>query len=108
VNVGLSLSTKASADCNGPPAGAAFIRALTFLRRQCFIPSRYGATKLPIVRIELSPGRTHEQKARYVEEVTRITSAVLQCPVESVDVMFIEVEGKNWAHAGKFYSSPKT
>ncbi|KAE8754634.1 4-oxalocrotonate tautomerase [Paraburkholderia madseniana] len=62
---------------------------------------------MPIVRIELSPGRTHEQKAKYVEEVTRLTSEVLKCPVESVDVMFIEIPPADWAHAGKFYAQPK-
>ncbi|MGU7775729.1 4-oxalocrotonate tautomerase [Burkholderia sp. MR1-5-21] len=62
---------------------------------------------MPIVRVELSPGRTQEQKAKYVEEVTRLTSEVLNCPVESIDVMFIEIPGTNWAHAGKFYAAPK-
>lgn len=63
---------------------------------------------MPIIKIELSPGRTQEQKTRYVEEVTRLTSEVLKCPVESIDVMFIEIDGTNWAHAGKFYSAPKS
>ncbi|NTX26750.1 4-oxalocrotonate tautomerase [Burkholderia pyrrocinia] len=61
---------------------------------------------MPIVRIELSPGRTHEQKATYVEEVTRLTSEVLNCSVESIDVMFVEIPPTNWAHAGKFYGEP--
>lgn len=62
---------------------------------------------MPIVRIELSPGRTQEQKTEFVREVTRLTAEVLKCPVESVDVMFIEIDGANWAHAGKFYGAPK-
>jgi 4-oxalocrotonate tautomerase len=62
---------------------------------------------MPIVRIELSPGRTHEQKARYVDEVTRLTVEVLKCPVESVDVMFVEISPTDWAHAGTFYAKPK-
>lgn len=62
---------------------------------------------MPIVRIELSPGRTHEQKAKYVEEVTKLTSDVLNCPVESIDVIFVEISPTNWAHAGKFYTTPR-
>ncbi|MDP9651255.1 4-oxalocrotonate tautomerase [Paraburkholderia caledonica] len=62
---------------------------------------------MPFVRIELSPGRTHDQKAEFVREVTKLTSEVLKCPIETVDVMFVEVDGANWAHAGKFYRLPK-
>jgi 4-oxalocrotonate tautomerase len=62
---------------------------------------------MPIVKIELSPGRSQDQKARYVEAVTRLTSEILNCPVESIDVIFIEIPGSNWAHAGKFYAQPK-
>jgi 4-oxalocrotonate tautomerase len=62
---------------------------------------------MPIVRVELSPGRSHEQKTKYVEEVTKLTSEVLKCPVESIDVMFVEIPATDWAHAGKFYAQPK-
>jgi len=59
---------------------------------------------MPIVKIELSRGRTPAQKTEFMEKVTHLTSEVLKCPIESVDVMFIEVDGSNWAHAGKFYA----
>jgi len=62
---------------------------------------------MPIVKVELSPGRTHEQKSEFVEKVTQLTSQILKCPVESVDVMFVEIDGANWAHAGKFYGPPQ-
>lgn len=61
---------------------------------------------MPVVRIELAPGRTHAQKARYVEEVTRLTVDILKVPVETVDVVFIEVPLYDWAHAGQFYGAP--
>lgn len=61
---------------------------------------------MPIVRVELCPGRTHEQKARYVEQVTRVTAEVLNCSPESVDVIFTEIPAHDWAHAGRFYSTP--
>ncbi|WID95204.1 4-oxalocrotonate tautomerase [Bosea vestrisii] len=63
---------------------------------------------MPTVRVELSPGRTREQKDAFVEKVTALTSEVLKCPVESVDVMFIEIDGSNWARAGKYFSPPAT
>lgn len=61
---------------------------------------------MPVVKVELSPGRSHAQKAEYVAAVTRLTSEILKCPVESVDVMFVEIHGSNWAHGGKFYAPP--
>ena len=61
---------------------------------------------MPIVKVELSPGRTFAQKTEFMEKVTYLTSEVLKCPIESVDVMFIEIDGGNWAHGGKFYATP--
>ncbi|NBA96562.1 4-oxalocrotonate tautomerase [Pseudomonas sp. R5(2019)] len=63
---------------------------------------------MPTVRVELSPGRSHEQKISYVEQVTRLTAEVLHCPVESVDVVFVEIPSHDWARAGKFFGQPPT
>ncbi|MFZ6047361.1 4-oxalocrotonate tautomerase [Pseudomonas sp. CR3202] len=60
---------------------------------------------MPTIRIELSPGRTREQKYRYVEEVTRLTSELLGCTVESVDILFVEIPPYDWARAGNFLVS---
>lgn len=60
---------------------------------------------MPIIRIELSPGRTPEQKATFLSELTSLTARVLKCPVESIDVLFVEIEPSNWAHGGKFYAA---
>jgi 4-oxalocrotonate tautomerase len=61
---------------------------------------------MPTVRVELSPGRTREQKDAYVAKVTQLTSEILKCPIESVDVMFIEIHGSNWARGGRFFAPP--
>lgn len=61
---------------------------------------------MPIITVQLSTGRTHEQKAKLVEEFTEKAASILACPVESVDVVFVEVEPSNWAHAGRFYGKP--
>lgn len=61
---------------------------------------------MPIVRVELFPGRTAAQKAEYAKEVTRLAVEILGCPQESVDVLFIEIQGQDWVHAGKPYAAP--
>lgn len=61
---------------------------------------------MPIIRVELLPGRTAEQKAQYAAEVTRLTADILKCPVQAVDVLFTEVQAQDWAHAGMLYSVP--
>ena len=61
---------------------------------------------MTMIRIELSPGRTDEQKRKYAEEVTKLTSEILKCPIESVAMIFIKVPGSSWANGGKFMSLP--
>lgn len=62
--------------------------------------------RMPTLKIELAPGRSAEQKIKYVEEVTRLTSEILKCPVDSIDIIFIEVPGCNWAKGGRFLAPP--
>ncbi|QMV15681.1 4-oxalocrotonate tautomerase [Vibrio spartinae] len=59
---------------------------------------------MPIVRLELAPGRTSEQKRDFAKEVTRITVDTLKCNPESIDVVIIEVPKSNWAKGGKLLS----
>ncbi|TDG03517.1 4-oxalocrotonate tautomerase [Paraburkholderia guartelaensis] len=58
---------------------------------------------MPIIRVELSAGRTHDQKARFMKEVTKLATEILKCPRDTVDLVFVEVELRNWAHGGEFY-----
>lgn len=60
---------------------------------------------MPIIRVELLPGRSDEQLAEFVSEVTASAIDILKCAQETVDVVFFEVEPKHWAHAGKLYSA---
>ncbi len=59
---------------------------------------------MPILRLEMHPGRTEEQKRAFVREVTRVTVETLTCPPESVDVVITEVPRSAWAKAGKLLS----
>lgn len=56
---------------------------------------------MPILRLEMHPGRTPEQKRTFVREVTRVVVETLTCPPESVDVVITEVSREDWAKAGK-------
>jgi 4-oxalocrotonate tautomerase len=56
---------------------------------------------MPILRLEMHPGRTSEQKSEFVREVTRVTVEILKCPPESVDVVIQEVPREHWGKAGK-------
>lgn len=61
---------------------------------------------MPIVRVELLPGRTQDQKSQYALEITRLTVDILKCPPDSINVIFIEIQPSDWAHAGQFYATP--
>lgn len=56
---------------------------------------------MPILHLEMLPGRTLEQKRAFVREVTRVTVETLACPPESLDVVITEVPRDSWAKAGK-------
>lgn len=60
---------------------------------------------MPLVRVEMSVGRSAEQKEKFMREVTKLAADVLTCPSDSVDVIFTEISGDNWAHGGRFYLS---
>lgn len=56
---------------------------------------------MPILRLEMHPGRTLDQKRAFTREVTRVVVETLNCPPESVDVVISEIAREDWAKAGK-------
>ncbi len=56
---------------------------------------------MPVLHLEMHPGRTLEQKRAFVREVTRVAVETLVCPPETVDVVITEVPRDAWAKAGK-------
>ncbi|UHM92364.1 MULTISPECIES: 4-oxalocrotonate tautomerase [Rahnella] len=56
---------------------------------------------MPIIRLELVPGRTPEQKSDFAREVTRVAAETLNCKPESLDVVITEVPKTHWAKGGK-------
>lgn len=59
---------------------------------------------MPILRLEMHPGRSPEQKSEFVREVTKLAVAILNCPPESVDILIQEIPRENWAKAGRMAS----
>ena len=59
---------------------------------------------MPILRLEMHPGRTLEQKRDFVREATRVAVEILKCPPESVDILIDEIPRDQWAKGGKLVS----
>lgn len=56
---------------------------------------------MPVLRLEMLPGRTLEQKRAFVRDVTRVAVETLACPPETLDIVITEVPREHWAKAGQ-------
>lgn len=56
---------------------------------------------MPMIRLEMLPGRTAEQKREFAREVTRVAVETLKCKPESVDVVITEIPKSHWAKGGE-------
>ena len=61
---------------------------------------------MPIVRIELFPGRTPELKADIAARITRMLTEVAGIPAEATTVIFQETPPQDWFNAGRSYAAP--
>ena len=59
---------------------------------------------MPIVRVEMWPGRTREQKAKLAKAITDALSDIAGAPPEATIVVFDDVSKDNWAESGKLAS----
>jgi 4-oxalocrotonate tautomerase len=59
---------------------------------------------MPVLRWDMHPGRTPEQKSAFGREATRIAADTLKCPPDSVDGVITGVAQENWAQAGQLLS----
>lgn len=62
---------------------------------------------MPLVRIELFPGRTHEQKMEIAQAVTRALEQTAGIAPSATTIMFSEVAPSDWVVAGKPLGAPK-
>src|SRR5712691_5094588 len=59
---------------------------------------------MPIVRVEMFPGRTHAQKQELARAITEAVANIAHTTPEATMVGFQEVERESWAQAGKLAS----
>lgn len=55
---------------------------------------------MPWVRIDLSAGRSEEQKQKTAEAVTAAIAEHCGCPPDSVSIVFNDVADGDWAFGG--------
>ena len=55
---------------------------------------------MPIVRVEMYPGRTHEQKAELAKAITEAVVNIAKTTPEATTVIFQDVPKEDWAEAG--------
>lgn len=61
---------------------------------------------MPLIRVELFPGRSAELKTELAREFTETLERVAGIKPEATTVMFVEVQPHDWIVAGKPYGSP--
>ena len=59
---------------------------------------------MPIVRVEMWPGRTQAQKRELARAITDVICNVAHTTPEATTVVFTDVAKENWAHAGRLAS----
>jgi 4-oxalocrotonate tautomerase len=55
---------------------------------------------MPIVRVEMWPGRTHEQKQKLAKAITDAMVEIGKTTPEATIIVFEDVEKSNWAQSG--------
>ena len=59
---------------------------------------------MPIVRIEMWPGRTRDDKNALIRNVTDAVVISIGCPDQAVEVVLYEVDKSDWAAGGICHS----
>ena len=55
---------------------------------------------MPIVRVEMWPGRTHEQKQKLAKAITHAMVEIGKTTPEATLIVFEDVDKSNWAQSG--------
>ncbi|RJX27558.1 MAG: 4-oxalocrotonate tautomerase [Dethiobacter sp.] len=58
---------------------------------------------MPIVSIQLFPGRTYEMKKKAAERITDIIVEELKAKKEDVRVVYQDIDKENWCIGGKMF-----
>ena len=62
---------------------------------------------MPIVRVELGPGRTQAQKRELARAITEAVCNIAQTTPEATIVVFQEIAKEDWAQAGRLASEER-
>jgi len=62
---------------------------------------------MPIVRVELWPGRTQAQKRELARAITEAVCNIAQTTPEATIVVFQEIAKEDWAQAGRLASEER-
>ncbi len=62
---------------------------------------------MPIVRVEMWTGRTHEQKAELAKEITDAVVRIAKTSADHTIVIFDDIDKSNWAEGGILASDHK-
>jgi 4-oxalocrotonate tautomerase len=60
---------------------------------------------MPTLRVELFEGRTAEQKATLAKELTDVCVRVLGGSAGGVDILFYDIQRRDWATGGVLWST---
>ncbi|WP_184473307.1 4-oxalocrotonate tautomerase [Rhizobium esperanzae] len=66
--------------------------------------NRDQGENMPILHLQMHPGRTDDQKRAFVREATKAAVETLVCPPESVEILITEIAKDSWATGGKLKS----
>jgi 4-oxalocrotonate tautomerase len=61
---------------------------------------------MPMIRVEMFAGRSHEQKQAFAKAVTENFVKICGGSPESVQIIFSDVAKENWATAGTLAGAP--
>lgn len=61
---------------------------------------------MPIVRVEMWSGRSHECKVKLAKAITDVVVKELACPVHAVTVVLAEIPKENWVIGGQACIEP--
>nr|WP_312987478.1 tautomerase family protein [Comamonas koreensis] len=61
---------------------------------------------MPMVRIEMSAGRSAEQKQQLAQAMTEAMVRYSGCTTESVQIVFSDIAPHNWVIGGQFLGQP--
>ncbi|NTA40656.1 tautomerase family protein [Agrobacterium salinitolerans] len=61
---------------------------------------------MPVIRVDWLSGRSQEQKKEVASVFTRELARIAKCKPDDVQIVFLDVERKDWAVGGVFAADP--